>query len=439
MTRFTPLALVAAALTLSACATTTTAAPPQDKPDEPIAEPTTMTDDTVRCTDGKAGEFDCSNVDLLAHMPLDTFDASTTRGNDIWGWTDATTGNEYALVGLDNGTAFVDITTPTAPVYIGFLPTETTATTWRDIKTYADHAYIVSEAPGHGIQVFDLTHLRGLSGPAERFTADAVYKGVSNVHNIVIDEQSGFAYAVGATSVGDDLPPACSAPGFHAVDIRTPKSPTFAGCFSDADADASPVSAPGYTHDAQCLVYDGPDTDYTGRQLCFASNEDVVTVFDVEDKSNVKMISQAAYPKDAYTHQGWLTEDQRYFLANDELDEVNGLVSTQRTLVFDMSDLDAPEFAFAHDSGITVIDHNLYMLGNLSYQSNYEAGLRILDASAIAEGRLTEVGYFDTFPTSQSVQFGGQWSNFPYFESGTVIANDGANGLFVLRPTLDSM
>ena len=440
---FSPLALVAMMLTFAACSASTpmTAEPPQDKPEEPIADPTgdpmTAGDETL-CEDGKAGDFDCSNVDLLAHMPLDLFDSETTRGNDIWGWTDETNGDEYALVGLDNGTAFVDISTPTAPVYVGFLPTETTATTWRDIKTYADHAYVVSEAQGHGIQVFDLTRLRNHSGDPQRFTADMVYKGVSNVHNIVIDEESGFAYAVGATSVGDDLPAECSAPGFHAVDIRDPKNPTFAGCFSDALQDASPRT-PGYTHDAQCLVYDGPDADYVGRQLCIASNEDVVTIFDVEDKSDVKMVSQAAYPRDAYTHQGWLTEDHRYFLANDELDEMNGLVSTQRTLVFDFLDLDNPEFAFAHDSGITVIDHNLYMVGNLSYQSNYEAGLRIVDVSEIAEGRLKEVGYFDTYPEGQEIRFGGQWSNFPYFGSGTVIANDGANGLFVLRPAMNAL
>ena len=440
MTRFfSPLALVVAALTLAACSSSTPMVePPQDKPGEATAPPT-MADDGTQCEEGNADGYGCSNIDLLAHMPIDTFSSEASRGNDIWGWTDPTNGKEYALVGLDNGTAFVDISNPTNPVNLGFLPTETTATTWRDIKTYADHAFIGSEAPGHGIQVFDLTRLRGLTGPAQTFTADAVYKGVGNSHNVVIDEESGFAYAVGASSVGDDLPAECSAPGFHAIDIREPKNPTFAGCFSDAMRDASPVSAPGYTHDAQCLVYRGPDADYNGRQLCFASNEDVVTVFDVEDKSDVKVISQAAYPRDAYTHQGWLTEDQRWFLANDELDEMNGLTSSQRTLVFDMQDLDAPEFAFAHESGLPVIDHNLYIIGDFSYQSNYESGLRIVDISGIEQGVFTEVAYFDTFPTSEKVQFGGQWSNFPYFESGTVIANDGSNGLFVLRPNLNTM
>lgn len=35
--------------------------------------------------------------------------------NDIWGYTDST-GNEYALVGVNTGFSIVDVTIPTAPV-----------------------------------------------------------------------------------------------------------------------------------------------------------------------------------------------------------------------------------------------------------------------------------------------------------------------------------
>ncbi len=126
-------------------------------------------------------------------------------------------------------------------------------------------------------------------------------------------------------------------------------------CFSDASREADPYIAPGYTHDAQCVVYRGPDADYQGRQLCFGSNEDVVTVFDVTDKADVRIVSQGEYPNDVYTHQGWLTEDQRYFLVNDEIDErtdfQSGGSGVQRTIVMDMSDLDSPDVALIYDSG----------------------------------------------------------------------------------------
>lgn len=85
------------------------------------------------CQDGKAGEYECSNVDLLAFVPLQTL-GSTGDGNDIWGWTDPQTQREYAMCGCTDGTSFVDVTEPTAPQVLGFLRTHTVSSTWRDIK-----------------------------------------------------------------------------------------------------------------------------------------------------------------------------------------------------------------------------------------------------------------------------------------------------------------
>ena len=435
MTRLSLSGALALALFATGCSSTTVTMV-DDMPD-PTPTPGDMAM-VSECVDGAAtaegSTFECSNVDLVAYVPLEAFDADQL--NDIWGWTDSETGKEYAIVGLANGTEFIDISNPTNPILLGKLPTQTVSTVWRDIKVYRDHAFIVSEARNHGMQVFDLTRLRGLTSDQGEFTADAHYDKVTNVHNIVINEDSGFAYAVGSGSQGDDLPAECGAPGFHVINIQDPTNPTFVNCFSDASKDTSPVSAPGYTHDAQCINYDGPDADYTGREICAASNEDVVTFFDVTDKMNVRIISMAEYPQDAYTHQGWFTEDRRAFMANDELDETNGYVSTQRTLLFNVENLDEPEFIGIYDSGITTIDHNLYVKGDLSYQSNYHSGLRIIDHSDVLNGNLVEVGYFDTYPAATEISFGGQWSNYPYFPSGLVIASDSNTGFFVLRPNI---
>ena len=398
------------------------------------------------------GTFECEGVALVGHLAVDAFatdgSPAAEANNDVWGWTDPETGTEYALVGTENGTAFVDLSVPTRPRLVGKLPAGDAPSLWRDVKVYADHAFVVADSsPRHGVQVFDLRRLRGVEGGAVTFEPDAVYEGVGSAHNVVVNEETGFAYAVGARPRGE-LPAACAARGFHAIDVRDPKNPTFAGCFSDAAQDTDPVIVPGYTHDAQCVVYRGPDADYVGRELCFGADENEVTVFDVTDKAAVRIVSQARYPGDAYTHQGWLTEDQRFFLANDELDEVQGGRSTQRTIVFDLQDLDAPEFVFDYDSGLTTIDHNLYVRDGLVFESNYEAGLRILDAREIEGGTVREVAYFDTFPGSTTISapclppntarqcssFNGQWSNYPYFESGLVVANDRDYGLFVLRP-----
>ena len=283
--------------------------------------------------------------------------------------------------------------------------------------------------------MFDLTRLRGLTGPPVTFAADARYTGVTSVHNIVVNEETGFAYAVGSRPRRGGCRPRATTQGLPRDQHPGPgTNPTFAGCFSDAARDLNPRITAGYTHDAQCVVYRGPDADYTGREVCFGANEDVVTAFDVTDKANVRILSQAAYPQSAYTHQGWLTQDQRYLLTNDELDERNGLVAFQRTIVLDFQDLDNPEIAFIYGSGLTTIDHNLYIRGRYAFESNYESGLRVLDVSGVAEGALTEVAFFDTYPQATTATFNGQWSNYPYFASGLVVANDINNGLFVLRP-----
>lgn len=87
----------------------------------------------VQCVDGKADEYECNNVDLLAFVPLSEL-GSNGDGNDIWGWTDPETNREYAIVGCADGTSFVDVTEPTSPQVLGFLPTHTYSSLWRDIK-----------------------------------------------------------------------------------------------------------------------------------------------------------------------------------------------------------------------------------------------------------------------------------------------------------------
>ena len=112
------------------------------------------------CEGGMADIYPCQEYDLLLQMDLPAFGAQSV--NDIWGWTDATTQNEYALLGLDNGVAFIDISDTENPVYLGKLPTQTNPSVWRDIKVFGDFAYIVAEAQDHGMQVFDLKRSRNV-------------------------------------------------------------------------------------------------------------------------------------------------------------------------------------------------------------------------------------------------------------------------------------
>ena len=364
------------------------------------------------CDNGMAGPYPCRDVDLMAYVPHAAIGGGT--GNDIWGWTDPATGREYALVGRSTGTAFVDITNPSQPVFVGNLPAHTVASTWRGIKVFANHAFVVSEAIDHGMQVFDLTQLRGVTSPPVTFTETAHYAGFGSTHTLAINSRTGFAYAAGTRT--------CEG-GLHVVDVRTPTSPRAAGCFS----------FDGYTHETQCVVYEGPDTLYRDREICFNSNEDTLTVVDATDKHEQIMLSRTGYGGSAYTHQGWLTEDQQFFLVNDEGDEQTFRHRT-RTWIWDVSDLDAPALVNFYDGPTPSIDHNLYVRGNLVYESNYRSGLRVLDASEIAQGLLREVGFFDIYPSDDAPNFNAAWTSYPFFNSGTVIVNGIEQGLFVVRP-----
>lgn len=366
------------------------------------------------CDSGMAGIYPCNGYDLLAKIPLTSFNAQS--GTDIWGWTDTTSGMEYALMGLDNGIAFIDISDTENLIYLGRLATATDASGWRDVKVYKDHAFVVAEANAHGMQVFDLTRLRNVANPPQTFTADARYTGFGNAHNIVINEETGFAYPVGTAR--DDA----FSGGAHFINIKDPKNPIAAGGYGLS----------GYSHDAQVITYNGPDSDYTGAEIYIGSNENNVVIADVTDKNNPVQIASLTYGNRAYTHQGWFTDDHTYFILGDELDEVNFGVKT-RSLIFDFTDLDNPVLHTEYLGPTSAIDHNGYVKGNEFFLANYTAGIRVLDISGIATKSISEKAFFDTYPTSNTAQFSGVWSVYPYFESGKVIISDINNGLFVVK------
>lgn len=408
------------------------------------------------CVDGMAGPYPCSNIDLLSSLPVDNMGG--TRGNDLWGWSDPDGGGEYVIMGLSDGTAFVDISDATNPLYLGVLPSEDgKESVWRDVKVYGNHAFIVVDdfrfiPRSHGMQVFDLTQLpAAASTPLDlplTFTTTVLYDEIHVAHNIAINEETGYAYLVGSRQAADS-DKQCNA-GLHMVDVTTPTSPTFAGCFS----------TDGYTHDTQCVIYQGPDAEYQGREICFNSNEDTLTIVDVTLKNNPEQISKAHYltfcaegvAEDCnrdemgnlafYTHQGWLTEDHTYFVQNDELDEIgmeqdgsNGASKT-RTYMWNLQDLDNPQYMGNYTAAISSLDHNLYIRDQYVFESNYSSGLRILDARRVSSAQLAEVAYFDTYPTANNLGSSGAWSSYPFFDSGVVAVSTIGEGLFLLRPSL---
>jgi choice-of-anchor B domain-containing protein len=368
------------------------------------------------CENGFAGVYPCNDYDLLSHFNLDELAGSGTQGNDSWGWTDLETNKEYALMAINKGIVFIDITDPANTLILGLLETATVNSSWRDVKVYDSHAFIVSEAANHGMQVFDLKRLRNVLNPPENFTTDTHFTEFGSAHNIVINEESGYAYIVGASRSST------YGGGPIFINIQDPINPVIEGGFREG----------GYSHDAQVTTYNGPDTDYTGKEILIGSNENEVVIADISDKMNPTIISTISYSNVKYAHQGWFTEDLKYFILGDELDELR-IGNKTRSVIFDFTDLDNPLYHFDYFGTTNAIDHNGYVKDNIYYQANYTAGVRMIDVSNATNKVFSEVGFFDTYPANNNTAFNGVWNVYPYFPSGNIIISDINNGFFVIR------
>ncbi|KAH7376674.1 hypothetical protein B0T11DRAFT_304022 [Plectosphaerella cucumerina] len=387
------------------------------------------------CANGTAGEYKCHNVDLKGFLRHQDMQSRTRVGNDVWGWVGG--GREFGLVGQSDGTAFVEVLEDGSLQYIGRLNTQTVASSWRDIKVIGNFAYIGSEAPDHGLQIFDLRKLLSVD-PANPVTFSnrndltAHFTGFGSSHNIVANEETNTVFAVGtATHLS------CRG-GLWMIDVSNPARPQDAGC----------VNQDGYVHDAQCVIYNGPMRQYHGKEICFNYNEDTLTIVDITRRALPVQLSRTTYVGATYTHQGWLaTDDHRYLLLDDELDEqeANGEASDGHTTTYvvDITDLTWPVFRGVYKSPVRSIDHNQYIIDGIAYQSNYGSGLRIVDVSSITDddsgAGFEEIAYFDVRPEDDGapgggeVTFNGAWSVYPYLPSGHLLVNSIERGLFSLK------
>jgi len=357
-----------------------------------------------------AAEFDAQGVELLSVVPLNNFAGTHGSGNDCWGYV-SPSGREYAIMGLERGFGFVEITDPLDPRVIETIPGP--GSLWHDVKVIGQFAYGVSEG-GSGIQVMDLSQI---DQGTVTLVRNAQTGGHSTTHNIVANTDSGTLYLVGA-NIGNG--------GLINVDISDPADPRVTGGWTEM-----------YVHDAQVVTYDsGP---FAGREIAFCASgfdggftQTGLRIVDITNKSNPTTLATLFYPNAGYSHQVWLSEDRTKLYLNDELDEQNGRVSTTTTRVIDVTDLTSPSLVGTFTSGSQAVDHNLYVRDGYIFEANYRSGLRIFDGSDPINP--VQVAYFDTFPGSDSDSFNGAWSVYPFFPSGTVIVSDIERGLFVLAP-----
>ncbi|EEY16551.1 conserved hypothetical protein [Verticillium alfalfae VaMs.102] len=346
----------------------------------------------TKCVDGKVAAipgdphhtFRCKNMDLYdfinhAELGSPSSDSQGRTGSSTWGWTDPESGREFIANGMFDGTSFIEILPEGKLLKLGFL-----------------------ELEGHGIQIFDMTKLLDITAanaPVE-FTNEKDLTGhfadlpLGATHNVVVNEELEYGVAVGARPRNGG----CFG-GLIFFDLSDPTNPVKIGC--------DPQD--GYTHDAQCLVYHGPDKKYEGRDICYGYNEDTLTMYDEYD-----VIGPA---RDGYPV----------------------------TYIWDIRSLENPKNTGLYKGNVKSIDHNQYVKDGLVYQSNYGAGVRIYDVSSVPEdpsgNSVCEIACLDIYPEDDalpgggSLEFVGSWASYALFDSGYIFINTIERGGFLAKMT----
>ncbi|CAI6096704.1 unnamed protein product [Clonostachys chloroleuca] len=416
----------------------------------------------TKCINGKAEAvpgnplltFKCKNkrqidlYDFINHATLGSpnTDYRGKSGSSSWGWTDPESGREFIASGLYDGVSFIEILPEGRMLHLGFLPKFAPVgdrAYWTEVRSYKHYVVIGSELEGNGIQIFDMTKLLSIK-PEEapiKFDNAKDLTGHYNstmplgrAHNVVVNEELQYGVAVGVTPRDE----ACKS-GLHFFSLDDPSNPVALGCNGDD----------GYVHDAQCLVYRGPDERYVGHDICYGYNEDTLTIYDVTDKANSKVISRTSYEGASYTHQGWVNDVnwQEYLFLDDEYDEYDasgpGTDGYPVTYIWSIHDLEKPKQTGIWKATERGIDHNQYVVGDLIFQSNYGAGMRVYDISTVLSdptgSGVCEVAFFDIYPEDDNlpgggtIAFSGSWSSYAMFKSGFIFINTIERGGYLVK------
>ncbi len=299
--------------------------------------------------------------------------------NDCWGYT-TSNGREYALLGVLNGTSVIDITDAPTFTEIGFIPSN--FSTWKDIKTYRNYAYVVTEA-NSGLQIIDLSYL------PDSVHLVTTYTGFTSSHNISIDTANAMLYAEGNP-----------AQPVYAISLADPINPVQVSFFGISCHDV-------YARDNIVYTSDG--------------NNGSVSVYDLSTPSTPVLVKRFNVPNPGYVHNAWPSDDNLYLMTTEE--------TTGKTVkLWNITDINNPTITdeYLASPGIA---HNTHVKGNFAYISHYVDGLRIVDISN--PDSIFEAGYYDTFP-GPGGSFSGCWGAFPFFGSGKVIASDRSTGLYIV-------
>ena len=339
------------------------------------------------------------NLNLLANWDIDTMpNSGSIVYNDCWGYVDCS-GREYAVMGSASYSHFFDLQDPTNPIEIGYFAGGAT-TIWRDFKSYKNYIYGVCDSCTEGLQVFDMT-----TAPDSVVRVLQTDEFFGKSHNIFLDTLNAKLYCPGTNTQSN---------GLVILDLsETPENPTL----------LSSIELPGgYVHD----LYVRNDTAYCSHGF------NGLYVYDMSDPLNpVTLGVLNDYPQSGYNHSSWLSVDGNHLIMADEThDRALKIVSTDDLEDMEVTDLFRSTLLAPEDTASIV--HNPFVLGDLVFLSYYHDGVQVYDFSDPTNA--VKVASYDTETgNTDYAGFKGCWGVYPYLPSGTIIASDVQNGLFLFE------
>lgn len=312
----------------------------------------------------------------------------TTGGSDCWGYIDPA-GNDYAIIGIESGVAFVKV--PQMEV-VSIVPGPSLNDYYyhRDIKTYKHYAYITNEMRGtnEGLMIIDLQYLPD----SVHYIKSYIYNNNVTSHNLSIDTATGHAYVLNS-----------AASGVRIISLADPLNPVDVGFINTQNI-----------HD----VYARNDTAFTAE-----GNRKTFAIYDCTNKSAPVLLKRVAIPSSGYVHNIWPTDDGKYVMTTEE--------TKYKTIklwdITDIQNIDLRGQYLAHNN----LAHNTHIKGNLAYISHYTAGVVVVDISN--PDTLREVAAYDTYGRPNTGNFFGNWGAFPFTNGNYVYGSDIEGYLHVFK------
>lgn len=343
------------------------------------------------------------NINLLAHMNPETDNTGTDgrKYSGCWGWAQTNKSREYAIVGTSSQTYFIDVTNPANPVIADSVKAKHAGCTWREMKTYQNYCYIVSDdSPPNTFQIVDMQYLPD--------SVHVIHNGTTyfeRSHTIFIDNDKMYC-----GSVTD-----AAGAGYSTMRVYSLATPT------------APVLIRKLEQDINNTIIDVVHDMYVRNDTVYAScGYKGFHILKLTANNTFSLMqSYTNYAYSGYNHSSWQTDDRKTMVFADEVG------AHLPAKVIDVSNFNNITLVDTIRSSYTATAHNPYIVGNRwCWLSSYQDGLYLYDISNPAN--TTIYGYFDTQPQTGTTNYSGNWGAYPYLPSKIIIACDMQNGIFIL-------